>query len=109
MKQECRAPTRLSPEAKKLWTSISDEFSVDDPSGLQLLGIVCESLDLMRKAQARVKVDGLTCRDRYGAIRAHPMLATIRDARSAMLAALRDLHLDIEPPARGAGRLGRTS
>lgn len=58
----------------------------------------------MRRAEAVVNADGMTVKDRYGAIRGHPMLATMRDARAAMLAALRHLNLDVEPLRDGPGR-----
>jgi P27 family predicted phage terminase small subunit len=107
--EKTRPPTGLSPEAKRLWTAVAEEYDVDDAAGLRLLQTACEALDLMRRAEAQVKADGMVCRDRYGSIRGHPLLGTMRDARASMLAAFRDLHLDIEPPARGAGRTGRAS
>jgi P27 family predicted phage terminase small subunit len=99
-----RLPTTLSPESKALWTSIVTDYDVDDSAGLRFLQTACESLDLMRKAEERVEADGMTVKDRYGAIRGHPMLATIRDCRAAMLASLRALNLDIEPLKGGPGR-----
>lgn len=104
-----KPPARLSPEAKKFWNSMVEEYGVVDAAGLRLLQTACESLDLLRKAQAKVDSDGMTVRDRYGAIRGHPMLAVMRDCRASMLASLRDLRLEVEPPARGAGKPWRTA
>ena len=99
-------PAHLSREAKALWNEISAEYAIEDAAGRRLLLTACESLDWMRKAEAAVEKDGLTVTDRYGAIRGHPMLATIRDARAAMLAAIKHLGLDLEPLHARPGRPG---
>lgn len=50
----------------------------------------------------------MTFTDRFGQIKAHPLLPVERDARAAFLAGLRSLNLDFEPlhdgPGRPAGR-----
>jgi P27 family predicted phage terminase small subunit len=104
MTKKASSPTGLSPEAKRLWTSIATEYEVADSAGLRLLQTAVEALDLMRRAESVVHTDGMTVKDRYGAVRAHPLLATVRDARAAMLAALRALNLDIEPLRDRIGR-----
>jgi hypothetical protein len=62
----------------------------------------------MRSAQKQIKTDGETYRDRFGQIRAHPLLPVERDARAQYLAGLRALNLDVEPlrdrPGRPGGR-----
>lgn len=97
-------PPGLSPEARRFFRDVSTEYAVTDPGGLRLLRTASEALDLMRAAQAVVARDGLTTTDRYGAVRAHPMLAVVRDSRTAMLAAIRQMGLDIEPLQPGPGR-----
>jgi len=92
-----RPPSGLSPEAVELWTGVVREFCLDDPAGLKLLQTACEALDWLRKAEAVVQADGLTVKDRYGALRGHPMLATMRDCRAALILSLHRLNLDIEP------------
>jgi hypothetical protein len=57
----------------------------------------------MRRAEVVVKRDGMTVHDRYGGVRSHPLLATIRDARQGMTQALRLLNFDAIP-ARNPGR-----
>lgn len=104
MKRVKRPPAGLAPESRRLWTSIVAEYDLGDSAGLRLLQTACESLDLMRRAEKQVEQDGMTVRDRYGAIRGHPMLSTIRDARAAMLASLRQLNLDLEPLRDSVGR-----
>jgi len=99
------APPGLSVEAAALWRDIGAEFMVDDAAGLRLLRTACEALDAMRRAEAQVERDGPTYRDRYGGIKAHPLLAVVRDNRAAMLLALRQLGLDPNPKPQA--RIGR--
>jgi phage terminase small subunit len=63
-----------------------------------------ESFDRMRAAQASIEQDGATAPDRFGQVKAHPLLSVERDARAAMLAALKAMNLDVEPLRDGPGR-----
>jgi P27 family predicted phage terminase small subunit len=100
----------LSPEARGLWESIRSEYDVGDPGGLLILQSACEAFDRMRQAQRRLRREGLTVTDRFGQRKANPLTLIERDSRSAMLAALKQLNLDLEPleqrPGRPAGRIG---
>lgn len=108
--QQKTAPKDLSPEARGLWESIRSEYDVRDPGGLLILGSACEAFDRMRQAQRKLKREGLTTRDRFGQAKAHPATTIERDSRAAMLSALKQLNLDLEPleqrPGRPAGRIG---
>ena len=99
-----RAPSHLGKEAQKWWRLIVSEFDLSDQGGLLLLQTAMEAFDRMRGAQRRIKKDGQTQRDRFGQLKAHPLFSVERDARSAMLAALRALNLDIEPLRDSPGR-----
>jgi hypothetical protein len=71
-----------------------------------LLDKTSEALDRMRAAQTLLKRDGLVLKGR-----AHPASVIERDARLAMLRAVRQLGLDLEPvrdqPGRPPGGGGR--
>lgn len=101
------APSGLSPEAQRWWRSIVAEYQISDGAGLLLLQSALEALDRVRAAQAAIAADGLVQSGSKRQPRAHPLLAVERDARSAMLAALKALNLDLEPlrdrPGRPAG------
>jgi phage terminase small subunit len=58
----------------------------------------------MRAAQAAIKEEGATGLDRFGQLKPHPLLPIERDARAAMMAALKQLNLDLEPLRDGPGR-----
>jgi P27 family predicted phage terminase small subunit len=101
-------PKRLSTEAKGCWLDLVSEYAIADAGGLQILLSALEAFDRMRSAQKQIKTDGETYRDRFGQIRAHPLLPVERDARAQYLAGLRALNLDVEPlrdrPGRPGGR-----
>jgi len=95
-------PRHLSVKAKAWWRRLVNEWVLDD-AGLLILQAGLEALDRMIEAQAILKVDGSITEDRFGQKKQHPATLVERDSRSAMLAALKQLHLDLEP----AGGLGR--
>jgi P27 family predicted phage terminase small subunit len=102
-----QAPRHLSPAARRWWRAIIDEYSIDDKAGLLLLQTALEAFDRMKAAGERINADGEAVEDRFGQIKPHPLLPAERDARSQMLAALKQLNLDLEPLRDGPGRPGR--
>jgi P27 family predicted phage terminase small subunit len=108
--KKCRDPAAkgLSPEAKRWRAKLTREYDIVDEAGLLILQTALEAFDRMRQAQQQVAADGVTFTDRFGQIKAHPLLPVERDARAAFLAGLRSLNLDLEPlhdgPGRPAGR-----
>lgn len=100
------APKGLSPEAKTWWKRLISEYAIADEAGLLILQSGLEAFDRMRGAQAQIKRDGATFLDRFGQVKAHPILPVERDARAAMLHALKALNLDLEPLHDRPGRPG---
>jgi P27 family predicted phage terminase small subunit len=102
------APKSLSRQAAKLWRGIQDEYRITDPGGLLILRSALEAFDRMREAQEILSTEGVTTTDRFGQPKAHPMTTVERDSRAAMLGALKQLNLDLEPlrdsPGRPPGR-----
>ena len=99
-----KGPPGLSAESRRLWNELQAEYRITDAAGLRFLRTACEALDQQRRAEAVVREAGMVAVDRYGAPRAHPLLAVARDSRAAMLKALAALNLDIEPLRDRAGR-----
>lgn len=104
MQNAPRAPQRLSPEARKLWRTLAGEYGIADEAGQVILTTALEAFDRMRAAQLRIEQDGTVTTDRFGQLKAHPLLTVERDSRSQFLAALKQLNLDVEPLADRAGR-----
>jgi hypothetical protein len=92
------APKHLSAEGKAWWGKFVQGWALDDAACLILL-VALEAFDRMRAAQTAIKRAGMTVKGRP-----HPCVLIERDARLAMLRALRQLNLDLEPLHSGPGR-----
>jgi P27 family predicted phage terminase small subunit len=94
---ETKAPKHLSREAQGVWKAIVAEYELEDRAGLLLLQTALEAFDRMREAQAAIADKGALTEDRWGQLKSNPACVIERDSRSAMLAALKALNLDLEP------------
>lgn len=100
-----KPPTQLSPAARKLWRSVTEQWALDD-YGYAILTEALEAYDLKVKAQESVEKDGVLVPGASGGLVANPAVRVVRDARAAYLKALRQLGLDLEPPSHKIGRPG---
>jgi len=87
-------PRHLSADARRLWLRLRSEFCIDDGAGIAALRLLCEARDRLDEARRVLASEGLSVKDCRGSIKAHPLLTTERDCRSAILAALRSLKLE---------------
>ncbi len=95
------APAHLGPDGKKLWADIQTAYVITDPGGQALLRVACEATDRAERCRRLIDDQGELVMVR-GQPRAHPALAAERDARAAIVRAIRNLNLDLEPlKARG--------
>lgn len=88
-----KPPAHLSVEARKLWSALVLEYVIDDAGSLALLLAVCESRDRAESCRRAIATEGQTIVDRFGQRKPHPLLPVERDARSAMVTALKALRL----------------
>lgn len=92
----------LSAEGQRLFKSLTKAYGIRDEGGRQILLSGVTSLDLARKAETQLAVDGLTVTSRLGETKVHPLAAVARDNRAAWQAALRALNLAVgEAPTVG--------
>lgn len=77
--------------------TLVDDYGIQDSGGQCLIVAFADAFTTELACLEQIEKDGLTILDRYGKPRAHPLLPTLRDARSAKLQALKALHLDVEP------------
>jgi P27 family predicted phage terminase small subunit len=98
------APRHLSEQQQKLFQQLVVDYSIDDPAGRLLLTVACEALDDMQTAQEQIARDGMVVLDRFGQEKVHPLLAVVRDSRSALLSAIKQLNLDVAPLEPHIGR-----
>lgn len=100
-------PKHLSKEGKSLWNRLQLEYEITDEAGFLILQTAMEAHDRMKECQTIIKKEGMQVKDRFGQHKAHPLTTVERDSRSAMMAALKALNLDLEPlndkPGRPAG------
>lgn len=100
----------LSDEAATLHRDLAKDYGITDSGGLLLLQTACEAFDRMRQAQEIIAKHGAVVPDRNGQLKTNPAAGIERDARAAMLSALKALHLDLEPVqpvGRPAGKFFR--
>ena len=102
-----KPPSYLNARSKAIWRSLSDEFGIDDAAGILLLTSVCECHERVAVAREMIDREGAVVADRWGTPKTHPAVAVERAARSALLASLRALNLDIKPVADRLGRPGK--
>ncbi len=89
---------RLTGRYQRLFDALSQEYRISDGGGVQILRSGLRSLALAEAAEAEVARAGQTVVDRFGQVKAHPLLATIRDFRAQWVHALRALNLAIGDP-----------
>lgn len=89
-------PKHLGTAGRQLWEDLQRAYGIADPAGLALLLSACESRDRIAAARAEIERDGLTQKDRFGALRAHPAAAIEHTARSSLIRALNALNLTPE-------------
>ena len=99
-----KPPAGLSKATAKWWQALRDEYDIDEPAGLSLLESAARAWDRAQQARAVIDAEGLSVKDRFGQIKAHPLCTVERDSLATFRAALRDLNLDLEPLRDRPGR-----
>jgi hypothetical protein len=74
-----------------LWRRIVRDWAINDSAGLALLESALEAHERCRRARESITKVGELVKDRFGAIRPHPLLQTERDSRTAWMLALKHL------------------
>lgn len=92
MKFDSKTLKTAREEASKL----AQEYDIQDAGGAALLRTYAAARSLEIKCEKLIDRDGLTFKDRFGQIKSHPLLSSLRDARAQKMAALKALELDIE-------------
>ena len=75
-----KPPNHLSPEARRWWRKIVEEWELGNDALLLLRGAL-EAFDRCTDARKLLETDGLVLKDRFGQQKAHPAAAIERDAR----------------------------
>jgi phage terminase small subunit len=90
-------PKHLSKRAAAFWRDLNTRF-IFEAHDLQRLQIACEQIDLIDACETSIREHGRFVADRVGGLKAHPAIATARDARQLLLRSLREMAIDIALP-----------
>jgi phage terminase small subunit len=93
-----QAPVFLAEAGRTFWTRVLREFELYGPS-LELLALACKQADQAAEARAILAAQPLTYPDRFDQPREHPAVAIERNASVVFARLVRELALDVEPPA----------
>jgi hypothetical protein len=97
------APAHLGDAGRELWASIQAAYQITDPGGRVLLCTAAEAADRIASVRSQIDEQGELLAIR-GIPRVNPLCAVERDARAALIRALKELHLDLEPLRDRPGR-----
>lgn len=92
------------PEAEEMALTLAHDYEITDSGGQCLVVAFADAYTTELNALDEISKTGMVILDRYERPKSHPLLPTLRDARAQQLAALKALHLDIEPLRDGRGR-----
>ncbi len=92
------APKHLRADTAAWWLSVCADYQLEEHHR-RLLTLAGEAWDRCREARELIKKDGMVAADRFGQLKPHPGVNIERDARIGFARLLRELCLDIEPPA----------
>ena len=95
------APPHLEAATRAWWSQAVADYQFE-PHHLRLLTLAGEAWDRGQAARAAIATLGLTFDDRFGAPHARPEVAIERDSRLSFARLLRELDLDVDPPAQAA-------
>jgi hypothetical protein len=96
-------PSTLGKAGATLWSSIQNEYRVDDAPGMATLLEICRAADRAAEYAEAIERDGVTVRTKAG-IREHPLVKIELATRAFITRALHRLNLDVEAPRDTVGR-----
>jgi P27 family predicted phage terminase small subunit len=97
-----KAPEHLSSQAKVWWAELVKVYDLDTAAQRLLLQTAMEAFGLMRHHQAIADEEGHAYKMDSGLVKTHPSLIIVKDSRTGMLTALRDLKIDTSTQAEKA-------
>ena len=98
MSTQPRPPAGLTPATRAWWRDVTSGWELESHH-LKLLAICCRAWDEAEAASELVRRDGLTVVQPSGAVRPNPALRIANEARALYARCLRELDLDVQPPA----------
>jgi P27 family predicted phage terminase small subunit len=98
-----KAPKHLKAATRLWWEHVASMWTLEQHH-LRLLTQAGNSWDRCEQARKLLAKDGLTVPTKDGGVRAHPAVRIEAEARISFCRCLRELDLDVEPPASERSR-----
>jgi phage terminase small subunit len=92
------APSHLKAKTCTWWVSVVTRWELESHH-IRLLTLAAECWDRGEQARALLARDGLTTGSKSGGLRTHPAVRIEADCRVGFARLLRELDLDVAPPA----------
>jgi P27 family predicted phage terminase small subunit len=93
-----KAPRHLQASTRRWWEAVASDWQLEEHH-LRLLTLAAEAWDRCKQAREQVAREGLTVETKAGGPRLHPCVRVEQDARLAFARMIRELDLDVQPPA----------
>jgi P27 family predicted phage terminase small subunit len=93
-----KAPRHLRADTRRWWETVIGTWRLEEHH-VKLLTLAATSWDRVEQARALIAKEGLTVPTKDGGCRAHPAVKIEAEAKIAFCRCLRELDLDVEPPA----------
>ena len=95
-----KAPKHLKAATRRWWLAVATDWDLEEHH-LRLLTLAGESWDRCTQAREQIQVEGLTVATKAGGPRLHPCVRVEQESRIAFARLIRELDLDVTPPAEG--------
>lgn len=93
-----KPPHHLSPDTQFWWAEVMSDYELD-AHHVRLLTMACESWDTNETARRLIAEQGMTFKDDRGNLRLNPAVQVAKDAKIVFARIIRELDLDVAPPA----------
>ena len=98
MSQKQQPPRHLQPATKRWWRHVTETWELE-AHHTRLLTLAAEAWDRGQQAREQIARDGLTTSTRDGGVKLSPLVRIENECRLAFARLLRELDLDVAPPA----------
>lgn len=93
-----KAPSHLRAATRRWFAAVCDTWQLEEHHQ-RLLQLAAEAWDRSQQAREVIARDGLTVSTRAGGLKLHPACRVEESSRIAFARLLRELDLDVDPPA----------
>jgi hypothetical protein len=97
-------PAGASALALRWYHDVMQTYAITDMDGRMTLHAIVRSFDRAERCRELIEAQGEVVTGRDGQVRVHPLCAAERDARAAMMQALRHLDIGVLAPTVRPGR-----